>query len=51
MARSIQSDEKQGPTTKIIQQSYHLEWKGKVFPRYGKAKGVHHHQVLIIWNV
>ena len=36
-----------------IQQSYHLEWKGrlKCFPDKFKVKGVHYHQALIIWNV
>ena len=31
------------------QQSYHLDGKvDKALPRQGKAKGVHHHQALII---
>ena len=29
LERSIPSHERQGPTSKIIQQSYHLEWKGR----------------------
>ena len=34
------------------QQSYHLDGKvDKALPRQGKAKGVHHHQSLIILNI
>ena len=29
LERSIQRHERQEPTSKIIQQSYHLEWKGR----------------------
>ena len=30
---------------------FRIEGQIKYFPTYGKAKGAHHHQALIIWNV
>ena len=45
----IQSDEKQGSTTKITQQSSHVETKDRQrASQTRKAKGVHHHQTSII---
>ena len=47
--QEIFSDEKQGPTTKSTQQSYHLELKDRQeLPRKEKAKEVHHHQTITI---
>ena len=49
LERSIQSCEKQGPTTKITRSSkaVYNGREDKVLPRKGKAKGVHHHQAII----
>ena len=50
LARSIPSDEKQGPTFKVTLSNkaiIHNQRAGKVLPRQGKAKGVHHHQAII----
>ena len=51
LERSIQSDEKQGPTTQIILSRKAIIQNGradKVLPRQGKAKGVNHHQAIIV---
>ena len=49
LARSVRSDEKQGPTSKITLSSKaitRVEVQIKL-PRQGKTRGVHHHQALI----
>ena len=54
MARNIQSDEKQGPTTKITltsQAIIQIQRTDKGFPRQEKAEGVHHHQTSITRNI
>ena len=54
MARNIQSSEKQGPTTEFILHSKAISynWRTcKELPRQEAAKGVHHHQISITWNV
>ena len=48
------SKKKQGATAEIDVPSKPIikDWRAdKVIPRQGKAKGVHHHQIIIIWNV
>ena len=53
-ARSIQSDEKQGPISKITLSSKAITQSGRtdnMLPRQGKAIGVHHHQAIITGNV
>ena len=50
LAQNIQSDEKQGPTTKITLPSKAIIQNGrtdKVLPRQGNAKRVHHHQAIL----
>ena len=52
MTRNIQK--KQGATAEIDVPSKPIikDWRAdKVIPRQGKAKGVHHQQAIIIWNV
>ena len=54
LERSIQSHERQGPTSKITLSSKAMFWNGradKVLPGYGQVKRLHHYQDLIIWNV
>ena len=50
LERSIQSHERQGPTSKITLSSKAIIENGradKMLPRQGKAIGLHHHQAII----
>ena len=50
LARSIQSDEKQGLTSKITLSSKAIIWNqrtDKMLPRQDKAKRVHHQAIII----